>query len=147
MPADGNLYVAVRHMGVPGTAELVGEVAHAVSWDVGSITGVHVPPARRSSTQRGFGNQASMSNAYQLDCRAFGSFINTASFNHSSPIRGGGENVAYSAAFPLSTAAPRPWNGTANARLVFEAVVGVPTLELTPAPELQPGVGQLSFGM
>jgi hypothetical protein len=143
-PADGSLYVAVRHMGAPGSAELLGEVARPVTWDVGAVSGVPVPAARRASTQRGYRDQEGH-NAFQLDCRSFGSFINTSSFNHSAAIRGGGENVVYTAAFPASTA-PRPWSGGAGTRLVLEALVGVATMELAPAPSGSPGVGQLSFG-
>ena len=137
-------------MGAPGTAELIGEVTNLVTWDVGSVSGVHMPAALRPSTQRGYRNAAGVSNAFQLHGRTFGSYINTASFNHSAPIRGGGENVVYTAAFPPG--AIRPWRdstatgSSGTARLGMEAVVGVPTMELTPAPGGSPGVGQLSFG-
>jgi hypothetical protein len=142
---DGELYVTVRHMGAPGTAELLNEVATPIqSWDVGSVTGVHVPASLRKSTQRGFRDNAGKANAFQLDC-SFGSFIDTSSFNHSVPIRGGGQNVVYTAAFPSSTA-PRPWSdGQLATKLVLSAVAGVPTMELEPY-EGHAGVGQLSFG-
>ena len=142
---DGDLYVTVRHMGSPGTPELLDEVATPIiSWDVGSVTGMHVPASQRISTQRGFRDDGGKSNAFQLHC-GFGSFIDTSSFNHSAPIRGGGENVVYTAAFPLD-ASPRPWSDERReTKLVLQAVAGVPTMELDPYAG-HAGVGQLSFG-
>ena len=61
---DGSLCVAVRHMGTPSTAELLGVVANPVTWDVGSVYGVKVPAPLRASTQRGYRDKAGASNAF-----------------------------------------------------------------------------------
>jgi hypothetical protein len=144
---DGHLRAIVRHMGAPGSEELAREVATSVSWDVGAVTGMHVePPARRPQVQRGCYDRPN-ANAYQIDGPHLGSFISTSSFNHSAPIRGGGQNVAYGAHFP-NASAPRPWSTSSSARLTMSAIVGVPTIKVTgdSSPSIPPGVGQLSFG-
>ncbi|MEM9596637.1 MAG: hypothetical protein AAGD06_20380 [Acidobacteriota bacterium] len=83
-PPDQTFYV-VRHMGEPGSAELLGEIANPVTWDVGIYSGLSFPAHLRRYYQRGYRNDpVNGASAFQLACRSAGFLINTFQFNHSS---------------------------------------------------------------
>jgi len=70
-PAPPNqTHMRVQNMGDPGTDELRGEVQSEVTWDVGTVTGLHVP----SPAQRGY-RDIPDTNAFQLQCDAAGFYI------------------------------------------------------------------------
>src|SRR5260221_12411551 len=65
--------VRVQHLGDPGSPELLGEVANPVTWDVGTLTGLHVP----ASAQRGYRDAAPpvAGSTFRLQCDAAGFLI------------------------------------------------------------------------
>ena len=131
-------YLRVQHMGDPGTAELQGEVANAVTWDVGRATGLEVPMA----AQRGFRDTPppAATNAFQLSCDGAGFLIDTASFPHHAPLVGEGPSVSIARDF--GTPLPAFQDG---ASLVIEATVRLPTLRNQRLPVVVDGTAQLSF--
>src|SRR5260221_7746 len=80
--------VRVQLLGDPGSPELLGEVANPVTWDVGPLTGLHVP----ASARRGYRDAAPpvAASAFQLQCDAGGLLINSWKFPHEVPVVGGG---------------------------------------------------------
>jgi hypothetical protein len=134
-PAPVNrTYMRVQHMGDPGTAELLFQVGAPVTWDVGTFTGLFVPP----ESQRGYAD-APGRNAFQLRCGDAGFFVDTASFSHSSPLVGQGPNVSIARDFepPLAAFA----RGEA---LLIEADVKVPWARPR-SPAVVEGTAQVGF--
>jgi hypothetical protein len=131
-------YMRVQHMGDPGTVELQGQVANAVTWDVGRATGLEVPAA----AQRGFRDAPppAAANAFQLWCDGAGFLIDTASFPHHAPLVGEGPSVSIARDF--STPLPAFRNG---ASLAIEATVRLPTLRNQRLPVISEGTAQLGF--
>ena len=134
-PADGRVRAIVRHMGDPGTRELAEEVDHLVSWNVSALTGVAPRSWQQGGGQRGFRNEAG-SNAFQAAGIEFASWINTSSWTHTSPVRGGGPQTQLYATVPVS--APRPWategppgvfTTKPGRRLAMEVMAKLPVLE------------------
>ncbi|HSN21385.1 MAG TPA: hypothetical protein VLS49_11945 [Usitatibacter sp.] len=140
-PAPTNAtYVRVQHIGDPGTAELAGEIAHPVTWDVGAVSGYHA--THPALAQRGYldvGLPAGAS-AFQLECGAAGFLINTWLFPHRAPLVGEGPSA--SIARDLAPQ-PRAFPGPGWAlRLVAD--VSVP-LAHTETPPVDEGTAQVSF--
>ena len=78
-------FMIVRHIGEPGTIELADEIANPVTWDVGLLTGLHIPAFQRSYYQRGYRNDyTNGAPAFQLECKSAGFLINTFQFDHQS---------------------------------------------------------------
>lgn len=140
-PAPANAtYIRVQHIGDPGTAELAGEVAHPVTWDVGEFTGLHV--AAPATSQRGFRDAGlpAGASAFQLECGAAGFLINSWQFAHASPLFGEGPSA--SVARDLS---PNPVAFPALGwTLRIDADVSVP-LAHTAAPVVDLGTAQVSL--
>src|SRR4051812_44785660 len=70
-PAPKNrTYMRVQHMGDVGTLEQAQQVAHAVTWDVGQVSGLHAP----SAAQRGYRDEGLPvgASAFQLACGSAG---------------------------------------------------------------------------
>lgn len=105
-PVDGRVRAIVRHMGDPDSAELAQEVAHPVRWNVSALTGVAPDGWADGAGQRGYRDEVG-SNAFQVAGREFASWINSSSWTHSSPVRGGGPQAQLYAEIPAT--APRPW--------------------------------------
>lgn len=131
--ADDRTYFVVRHMGEPGSVELREQIGSAVSWDPGTLTGLHVPQALRAHAQRGFRDDPQGgSSAYQLACRSAGFLINSFSFAHGSgdvecppdyPDCSGGPQVAIQREFGNEgTEIFR----TASSELTMQALVRLP---------------------
>jgi hypothetical protein len=136
--ADQTWRMNVRHMGNPGTAELDQQVANPVTWDVGFYTGLHVDDPR-VQWQRGFLDLGPPdgTNAFQVQCTAAGSMINTYSFDRSEPVVGGGPNVTYG--YDLATIDIRPW-GEQRQQLVLRLDAEIPWLSV-----VADAVGQFSM--
>src|SRR5258708_29510198 len=136
-PANAT-YLRVQHIGDPGTAEWLGEVANTITWDVGALTGLHVPP----SAQRGYRGQGPpvASSAFQLSCDSAGFLINTGTFSHTVPLVGEGPSASVSRDLVPDVAAFHD----ANSLLTFEARVSLPWIanESTPIGD---GTAQVSF--
>ena len=79
----------VRHMGDPGTPQLLGEVANSVTWDVSRYSGFS-PPTPISNFQKGYENIGGDvgDNAFQSYGDTVGGIINTWSFPHNTPVVG-----------------------------------------------------------
>ena len=134
-PAPTNrTYMRVQHMGDPGTAELLFQVATPVAWDVGTFTGLFLP----QESQRGYVDASGFS-AFQLHCADAGFFINTASFSHSAPLIGQGPNVSVARDFDPPVAA-----FASGEALIIEADVRVPWARPR-APPVAEGTAQLGF--
>jgi hypothetical protein len=133
-------YIRVQHIGDPGSAELAGETANPVTWDVGEITGLHV--AATALAQRGYQDLGlpAGSSAFQLDCGAAGFLINSWQFAHAAALFGEGPSVSVARDLsPNPVAFPAPgWT------LVIEADVSVPWAH-TEAPVTDAGTAQVSF--
>jgi hypothetical protein len=128
----------VQHMGDPGTPEWLGEIANTITWDVGALTGLHVPPA----AQRGHRNEGPpvAASAFQLQCDSAGFLINTRTFSHSVPLVGEGPSASVGRDLIPPVAAFRD----ADSLLTLEARVSVPSIvnEATPVEE---GVASVGF--
>jgi len=133
-------YIRVQHIGDPGTAELAGEVANPVTWDVGDVTGYHA--AARTRSQRGYRDVGlpDGASAFQLECGAAGFLVNSWQFSHRSPLFGEGPSA--SVARDLSPA-PRAFPGP-GWTLRLQASVSVPWA-YTEAPPVDEGTAQVSF--
>jgi hypothetical protein len=130
-------FMRVQHIGDPGTAELAGEVANPVTWDVGALTGFHA----EARTQRGYRDVALPvgASAFQLDCVGAGFLINTWQFGHNWPLRGEGPSATIGRDLDP---APRIF---ANARaMILEARIAVPWA-YTESPPVVEGTAQVSF--
>lgn len=133
-------YVRVQHIGDPGTAELAGEVANPVAWDVGQVSGLH--PANPALSQRGYRDVGlpEGASAFQLECGAAGFLINSWQFSHASPLSGEGPSA--SVARDLSPA-PRAYPGP-GWTLRIGGDVSVPWA-LVQVPPVDAGTAQVSF--
>ncbi len=106
---DDKVYMHVRHMGIPGSHELINQVDNIVTWNPSRFTG-YLP--RQGGPywvhQRGYRNDPALgTNVFQLQCRSAGFLINTFQFGHNgeiecpaeSPDCSGGPNLTYSRSF------------------------------------------------
>jgi hypothetical protein len=134
-------YMRVQHMGDPGTAELEGEVAHAVTWNVGELTGFTPPPLL--GVQRGYRDAGppTAASAFQLWCDGGGFLINTFEFSHASPLSDEGPNVNIARDFDPPIPAFQARSG-----LLLEADVRVPWLR-NQAPVFAEGTAQVGFSL
>lgn len=130
-------YVRVRHMGDPNTLERLWQVAWPVTWDVGAVTGLR-PPVPVARWQRGFADLGLPwgTNAFQVHCDAAGFMINTFSFPHAEPVRGGGPHAALERTFDP----PLPLWTRSGAELTLQVEAQVPW-QYSPGE----GSGQLTF--
>ncbi len=140
-PAPANAtYVRVQHIGDPGTAELAGETANPVTWDVGAVTGLHV--AATALAQRGYRDAGlpEGASAFQLECGAAGFLINSWQFAHAAPLSGEGPSASIARDLsPNPAAFPAPgWT------LRIEGNVSVPWVH-TEVPVVDAGTAQVSF--
>ncbi len=135
-------YMRVQHIGDPGTAELLQEVAHAVTWNVGQVTGFQPPEAFYANAQRGFADDGfpDPSSAFQLWCNGAGFWMNSRRFNHAVLLTLEGPSV--SVARDLSPPAAVFRNGTSA--LTIDAQVALPTVQFDGFPVID-GTAQLSF--
>jgi hypothetical protein len=106
---DDEVYMHVRHMGIPGSEELINQVDNFITWDPSDLTG-YKPGAGHLwwIYQRGYKNDPTLgTNVFQLHCRSAGFLINTFQFSHNGEIEcpdgfpdcSGGPNVSYSRSF------------------------------------------------
>jgi hypothetical protein len=131
-------FIRVQHMGDPGTDELSGEVDNEVSWDVGRMTGLHVPPF----AQRGYRDAAPpvAASAFQLACGDAGFFINSFEFSHGVPIEGAGQSAGIG-----RSPDPRPFAfEDAQSRFFIQAWITLPT-SYSPNRAPDAGVTAVSF--
>jgi hypothetical protein len=135
-------YMRVQHIGDPGTPELLGEVANAVTWNVGELTGLSPPVESYPHSQRGYRDLGppNPASAFQLWCRSAGFLINTRQFSHTVPLQLEGPSV--SVARDLVPAPAVFTNGTSE--LTIDAYVRVPLVEFA-APPIVEGTVQVSF--
>ena len=128
----------VQHIGDPGTPEWLGEIANAITWDVGALTGLHVPPA----AQRGYRDEGPpvASSAFQLQCDNAGFHINTRTFSHTVPLVGEGPSASVGRDLVPPVVAFRD----ANSLLTLEARVSVPSV-VNEATPVQEGVASVGF--
>ncbi len=128
-------HMRVQHIGDPDSAELAGEIANFMTWDVGALTGLRVPYWE----QLGYRNEEGAS-AFQLHCNAAGFFINSNTFAHASPLFGEGPSANVGRVLD-----PAPPAFTDNqSTLLIEARVAVPTARAQ-QPPVSEGVAQVSF--
>jgi hypothetical protein len=139
-PAPTNAtYMRVQHIGDPDTAEHAGQLANAVTWNVGELTGFDaraLPGAQRGYRNEGFPVGTS---AFQLACDRAGFLINTWQFSHAVALFGEGP----SAAIARDLDPPMPIFGD-GASLLVEADIRVPWI-LNQAPPEEAGTAQVSF--
>jgi hypothetical protein len=132
-------HMRVQHIGDPGTAELAGEIANPVTWNVGELTGFDargIPGAQVGHRDEGLPAGAS---AFQLHCDHAGFLINTWQFRHASPLFGEGPSVSIGR--NLVPALPAFRNG---ASLLIEADIRLPWV-LNARPPVVDGTAQVSF--
>jgi hypothetical protein len=136
-PTD-RTYLRIQHIGEPGSAEVLGEVANPVTWDVGEMTGLVVP----HQAQRGFRNDPPpvAASAFQLDCEGAGAYINTWEFSHRWPTTGGGPNASVARDFLEPFAVFRD-----GASMVIEGTVRVPVVKNQRRPIVDEGTAQVGF--
>ena len=134
-------YLRVQHIGDPGSAELEGQVAHPVTWNVGELTGFTPPPLL--GAQRGYRDQGPpiAASAFQLWCDGGGFLINTFEFGHASALSGEGPNVNVARDFDPPIPAFQGRSG-----LLLEAEVRVPWLR-NQAPVFIEGTAQVGFSL
>lgn len=137
-PGTNVTFIRVQHMGDPGTDELLGEVSREVSWDVGQMTGLHVP----SFWQRGYRDAPPpvAASAFQLACGDAGFFINSFEFEHTQPIEGAGQSASIARSLD-------PWPFAfedVGSRFFIQAWVTVPT-SYSPHRAPEAGVTAVSF--
>jgi hypothetical protein len=139
-PAPANVtYMRVQHVGDPDTPELAGEVANVVTWDVGRLTGLSLPPSSFAKTQRGFRDQAG-SSAFQLACESAGFFLNSRTFSHTKPLVLAGPSVSIARNLVPGAAVFR----NATSAITLEASVRIPVM-LLDAPPVVEATAQVSF--
>ena len=87
-------HMRVQHIGDPGTAELAGQIANAVTWSAGDFTGFH--PADARASQRGFRDVGppDPASVFQLACDGAGFLINTWQFGHRHALVGEGPSAS-----------------------------------------------------
>ena len=132
-------HMRVQHMGDPGTAELAGEIANPITWNVGELTGFDargIAGAQRGYRDAGPPDAAS---AFQLNCDHAGFFINTWQFSHAAPLFGEGPSVSIGRSFAPFVPAFRD-----GAALVIEADIKVPWIRNARTP-VADGTAQVSF--
>lgn len=131
-------FIRVQHIGDLDTDELRNEVANEVTWDVGSMTGLHVP----SFYQRGYRDAPPpvAASAFQLDCESAGFLINSFQFQHSRPLFGEGP----SASIGRTLDPPPVAYDDAQSTLSIQGWVTVPT-SVSPALTPELGVTAVSF--
>lgn len=131
-------FVRVQHIGDLGTEEVRGSVAHEVSWDVGSMTGLHTT----TWAQRGYRDAPPpvAASAFQLACGDAGFFMNSFEFSHSLPLFGEGPSA--SIARVLDPAPPA--FDDARAPFAIEASMAVPT---SYSPNLAAGAGVTALSL
>ena len=142
-PAPVNTtYLRVQHVGDPATAELADEIANAVTWDVGALSGLHVPPAAYAQAQRGYRDAGppDPASAFQLWCGSAGFVLDSRRFSHAAPLVLEGPSV--SAARDLDP--PAAIFGNATSALTIEGRVSVPWVWTASAPVAE-GTAQVSF--
>ena len=142
-PAPVNTtYMRVQHVGDPGTAELAGEIANPVTWNVGVRTGLTPPEDAYPQAQRGYRNFGSSdpASAFQLWCNGAGFVLNTRQFGHAVPVILGGPSV--SVARDL-VPAPTVFRNSTSA-LTIDAHVHVPFVQYQ-SPVTAEGTAQISF--
>jgi hypothetical protein len=142
-PAPVNAtYARVQHIGDPGTAELLGEVALPVTWDVGAYTGISPPPSAHAQTQRGFRDigPPEPASAFQLWCGAAGFFIDSRRFGHAVPLVLEGPSVSVARELAPAADVFRNWTSA----LTIDAQVRVPHV-WSAAPPVADGTAQVSF--
>lgn len=142
-PAPLNVtYLRVQHIGDPGTAELAGEVANPVSWDVGRVTGLSPPSSLHATTQRGFRNAGPPveSSAFQLWCNGAGFWINSRQFSHAAALTLEGPSASVTR--DLAPAATVFRNGTSALRIA--ASIAIPTVRHD-TPPIAEGTAQVSL--
>lgn len=135
-------YMRVQHIGDPGTPELLQEVAHPISWDVGQITGFSPPQAFWPQSQRGYSDSGPPDppSAFQLWCSGAGFWMNSRRFSHAVPLKLEGPSV--SVARDLSPPAAVFRYGTSA--LTLDANIALPVVQFDGAPVIE-GTAQLSF--
>jgi hypothetical protein len=131
-------FLRVQHMGDPGSGELAGEAANEVTWDVGTMTGLHTP----AFAQRGYRDAPPpvAASAFQLACGDAGFLINSFEFTHNQPIEGAGQSVSIARTLD-------PWPRAfedAQSRFFIQASVAVPT-SYSPNRAPDSGVTAVSF--
>ncbi|MEO8755975.1 MAG: hypothetical protein ABI624_25225 [Casimicrobiaceae bacterium] len=142
-PAPANAtYVRVQHVGDPGTAELAGQIANPVTWNVGELTGLSPPESAYAQAQRGYRNFGSSNpaSAFQLWCNGAGFLINSRQFSHVVPVILGGPNVSVARDLVPAAAVFRNWTSA----LTIDARVLVPFVQYQ-TPVLTYGTAQVSF--
>lgn len=130
-------FIRVQHIGDPGTAELAGEVANPVTWDVGTLTGLSTV----AEAQRGYRDAPPpvASSAFQLQCGRAGFLINSFTFSHAQPLFGEGPSAGVNRAIDDEIAFDGP-----RSALVIEGRVAVPTA-YSPNRAPDAGVTAVSF--
>jgi hypothetical protein len=130
--------IRVQHIGDLGTPELAQEISNPVTWDVGTLSGLHAP----QEFQRGYRDLGPpvASSAFQLQCDSAGFLINTWTFAHTLPLVGEGPSASVSRDL-IPEAAPFR---DAGSSFSIEARVAVPWIvnQATPVTE---GAAQVSF--
>ncbi len=131
-------FMRVQHIGDLGTDELANEVANEITWDVGSMTGLHVP----TFYQRGYRDTPppAGASAFQLRCETAGFLINSFQFEHSRPLFGEGP----SASIGVTLDPPPVAFDDAQSTLAIQGWISVPT-SVSPALTPELGVTQVSF--
>lgn len=135
-------YVRVQHVGDPGTAELAGEVANVVTWDVGALSGFSVRAAAIAHAQRGFRDQPppDPASAFQLWCNGAGFVLNSRQFGHAAPVTLAGPSVSVARDFDPPLAVFR----NATSALTISGTIGVPWVASEAAPVVD-GTAQVSL--
>ena len=142
-PAPRNAtFMRVQHIGDPGTAELAGQVANVVTWDVGLASGLSLPASSYPQTQRGYRDIGlpEPSSAFQLGCAGAGFVINSRRFSHAVPVVLEGP----SASIARELEPPAAVFSNATSALTLEATIRVPYVRAD-APPFIDGTAQVSF--
>lgn len=135
-------YLRVQHVGDPGTAELAGEVANVVTWDVGTLSGLVLPAAAVADAQRGYRDQPppDPASAFQLWCNGAGFVLNSRQFGHAVPLTLEGPSVSVARDFDPPLTVFR----NATSALTITATVRVPWVAAESAPIID-GTAQVSL--
>jgi hypothetical protein len=137
-PAPPNTtFMRVQHIGDPGTAELAGEIANPVTWDVAALTGFHASP----QAQRGYRDLGPpiAASAFQLDCDGAGFLINTWEFSHKSPLAGEGPSASVGRDLKPP---PRPFER--GRAMIIDARITIPWVQVQ-SPPIAEGTAQVGF--
>lgn len=133
-PSDRS-FMRVQHIGDAGTAEQAGQVSRPVTWDVGTLTGLHALP----SQQRGFRDEPPpvAASAFQLSCDGAGFLINSFQFAHRLPLVGEGPSITFGRVFDPGLAFGRGIAMTVDLRL--------PHMVAQSQPVIADGTAQVGF--